>query len=253
MRLMSRTMFLLVISTFTAFVHAEQRISVFAAASLTNALGEIAAQFEKATGTKVALSFASSATLAKQIENGAPANIFVSADAKWMDYLQDKAKIVIESRRNLVGNDLVLIAPVGRGFKVTMKRDFDFAGSFAGKLCTGDPASVPVGIYGKAALTSLGWWDTIASRIVGTEDVRAALAFTEKGECAAAIVYATDAKISSKVEVVAKFPESTHVPIVYPIACVKGRASRASDEFLRYLAVKPATTILEKFGFQVIP
>ncbi|HEY0267746.1 MAG TPA: molybdate ABC transporter substrate-binding protein, partial [Methyloradius sp.] len=198
-------------------------------------------------------SFAASSALAKQIENGAPADIFMSADSKWMNYLQDKNLIDVSSRVNLLGNRLVLIAPKGRSFKVDFKKTFDFAKAFDGKLCTGDIDAVPVGIYAKQSFNNLGWWDSIKTRIVGTQDVRAALAFVERGECAAGIVYETDAKVSDKVDIVGVFPDETHDPVVYPLAIV----SKASDNplaksFATYLASPKAAETFSRYGFTVL-
>ncbi|MGX2038886.1 molybdate ABC transporter substrate-binding protein [Methylocaldum sp. MU1018] len=224
-------------------------VTVFAAASLTNALADTGKAFEAANRIPVKFSFASSSALAKQIEQGAPADIFASADTKWMDYLDNKGKIDHDSRKNLLGNTLVVIAPQGKGFPVTMAKGFDFSGAFEGKLCTGVVESVPVGIYAKEALTRLGWWDGIRYRTVGTEDVRAALNLVERGECDAGIVYETDAKQSKKVEVVGRFPADTHTPIVYPFALVT--QSGDAKKFLDYLKQKPAAEIFARYGFKL--
>ena len=231
--------------------YADQKVTVFAAASLTNAIGEIAAQYEKDKSINVSSAFASSSALAKQIENGAPADIFISADLKWMNVLQDKKKIDAESRRNLLGNRLVLIAPKGKGLKVQTEKSFDFSKALDGRLCTGDLESVPAGIYAKQSLLALAWWDGIKSRIVGTQDVRGALAFVERGECAAGIVYETDAKISTKIEIIATFPEETHDAIVYPVALVSGGHAEGKD-FLEYLGSPKAQAIFVKYGFSLI-
>lgn len=245
----------------STFSFAEDKVTVFAAASLTNALTEISAQYEKDKPTKIVQSFAASSTLAKQIENGAPADIFISADTKWMNYLQDKKLINVASRKEFLGNKLVLIAPKGRGFTVkpeNMKQDksFDFSKSFEGRLCTGDIDSVPAGIYAKESLTYLNWWDSIKTRIVGAQDVRGALAFVERGECGAGIVYETDAKVSSKVEIVATFPEESHKPIVYPLAfVVNAKNTKASDismDYFNYLQSDAALDIFKKFGFNIL-
>jgi molybdate transport system substrate-binding protein len=225
-------------------------VTVFAAASLTNALTDIGKAFEAANKIPVKLSFASSSALAKQIEQGAPADVYASADNKWMDYLENKGKIDRDSRTNLLGNTLVVIAPQGKGFPVTMKKGFNFAGTFEGKLCTGVVESVPVGIYAKEALTGLGWWQSIQHRVVGTEDVRAALNLVERGECDAGIVYETDAKQSKKVEVIGRFPADIHSPIVYPFALVT--QSGDAKKFLDYLKQKPAAEVFAKYGFKLL-
>lgn len=240
---------LVTIASLISFVaNAEQKITVFAAASLTNAISEIAAEYEKVQQANIQTSFAASSTLAKQIEKGAPADIFVSADTKWMNYLQDKKLIKAESKVNLLGNQLVLIAPKGKSFKVDMVKSFNLAGAFSGKLCTGELESVPVGIYAKQSLKKLNWWDSIKMRIVGTQDVRAALVFVERAECDAGIVYATDAKVSGKVESVAVFPNTTHEPIVYPLALLNNASSQATS-FYDYLRSEKAKAIFAKYGF----
>lgn len=231
--------------------HAEEKVTVFAAASLTNALGEVSTQYEKEKSVKISHSFAASSTLSKQIEKGAPADIFISADTKWMNYLQDKNLINVASRKEFLGNKLVLIAPKGRSFDVKFDKSFDFAKAFDGKLCTGDIDSVPAGIYAKESLTNLGWWNGVKTRIVGAQDVRGALTFVERGECTAGIVYETDAKISSKVEIVATFPEASHKPIVYPVAFV-ANAKNMNNDYLNYLQSRPALEIFRKYGFSIL-
>lgn len=225
-------------------------IVVFAAASLTNALTEIAKAYESANGDQVKTSFAASSTLAKQVENGAPADLFISADLKWMDYLDGKGKIDGSSRVNLLGNELVLVAPKGQGFAVKLEKGADLAAAFQGKLCTGETGSVPVGIYAKEALQNLDMWENIKARIVGAEDVRAALAFVERGECAAGIVYASDAQASSKVETLAAIPTDSHAPIVYPAGLVS--QSAPAQAFLEYLQGDAAAALFRKYGFQVL-
>lgn len=245
----SLKLLMVVIAMLTALnAHAEQKVTVFAAASLTNALTEVASVYEKAQNVQIQTSFASSSTLAKQIEKGAPADIFVSADTKWMNYLQDKNLIKNESKLDLLGNRLVLIAPKGKAFKVEMDKRFNFAGAFAGKLCTGEIESVPAGIYAKQALKNLNWWDAVKMRIVGTQDVRAALVFVERGECEAGVVYETDAKVSNKVEKLAIFPEASHEPIVYPLALVKN-ADASASAFYQFLKSESAKQIFAKYGF----
>ena len=232
--------------------HAEETVRVFAAASLTNALNDIAARWQADGHAKPSLAFGGSSTLARQIESGAPADLFASADLTWMDYLDDRGLIDPASRIDLLGNELVLIAPRGKSFLVEMKEGFDFAGAFSGKLCTGEPGVVPVGIYAKQALESLKWWNSLDRRIVGTDDVRTALAFVERGECPVGIVYATDAAINTKVEVIAKFPAETHKPIVYPFATVKGGRVEAR-EFLDYLGHAPvAAETFRRHGFVLL-
>lgn len=225
-------------------------VTVYAAASLTAALTDIAKHFELEHEVPVRLSFASSSALAKQIEQGAPADVFISADTQWAEYLDNKGKIHHDSLRNLLGNALVLIAPAGKGFAVKMEKSFDFAHAFEGNLCTGMVESVPAGFYAKEALAKLDWWKSIQYRVVGAEDVRAALNLVERGECDAGIVYATDAMRNKKVEVVGEFPEDTHSPIVYPAVLVT--QASAAKAFLDYLGQKPATEIFVKYGFKML-
>lgn len=233
-----------IVSILPAFVHAD--VLVLAAASLTNALTDISKVYQVKTGEKINLSFASSSTLAKQIENGLPADIFVSADLKWMDYLYEKGKIDNPSRVDLLGNSLVLIAPKSQPFSANLDKNLSHA--FAGKLCTGETSSVPVGIYGKQALEKIGAWESLKPRIVGTEDVRSALAFVERGECSAGIVYKTDALVSQKVQLVAQFPDNSHTAIVYPIALVS--QSEPAKAFLSYLTQPEAGKIFTQYGFK---
>lgn len=229
---------------------AGERVTVYAAASLTNAVSEIASQYTKAHGIKVVGAYAASSALAKQIDSGAPADVFISADQNWMNYLQDKQKILPGTRKDLLQNRLVLIAPQGRGFKVEARQGFDLSQAFDGRLCTGDTESVPVGIYARQTLQSLGWWNALKSRIVGTQDVRAALAFVERGECAAGIVYETDARISTRTEIVTVLPDEGHDPVTYPVAVVTGARPQA-QAFVDYLSSPAAGAIFEKYGFTI--
>lgn len=250
-RILFKILLSLLLSIISAIAIAEPKITVFAAASLTNVMSDLAKQYETEKLIKVQTSFAASSALAKQIENGAPADIFMAADSKWMNYLQEKNAIDASTRSNVLGNHLVLIAPKGKKFNVQMDKNFKFADAFYGKLCTGDVESVPVGIYAKQALISFNWWDSIKSRIVGTQDVRAALVFVERRECDAGVVYETDAKVSNLVEVVASFPDESHEPIVYPLALVKGAKPEAKD-FYDYLKSDKAKAIFKQYGFNVL-
>lgn len=226
-------------------------IRVFAAVSLSNALSEVGTLYEKEKGMRVRHSFASSATLAKQIEAGAPADIFVSANSKWMDYLQARGHIDASSRKNWLSNRLVLVVPRGQSFPVKFEPGFDFASAIEGRLCTGDVDSVPAGIYARQALGHLGWWEHIKSRVAGMQDVRAALAFVERGECAAGIVYESDARISGKVEIAGIFPAASHAPIVYPIAFVAG-GKNMDKGYWEYLQGPVSAAIFRKYGFGVM-
>jgi molybdate transport system substrate-binding protein len=237
--------------------HAEN-VTVFAAASLNNALTEIAQGYEAThPNDKIQTSFAASSTLAKQIQLGAPAQIFISADEPWMDALA-KANLLIEkSRVDLLANQLVLITPKDQPFPVIMDKSFHLPLAFTGKICLGNPDSVPAGKYAKQSLTAMGWWDALQSRIVPTEDVRSALAFVARGECPAGAVYTTDAMISDKVKIIGTFPNNSHAPIVYPIALLKTtenqtQAKASSQQFWHYLQQPTAQKIFHKYGFGVI-
>jgi molybdate transport system substrate-binding protein len=244
-----RSLFLVVLTVVAGELRAEEPVRVFAAASLTNALGDIAAQWQKAGHPAPSLAFGASSTLAKQIEAGAPADVFASADLSWMDYLGSRERIVSGSRVDLLGNDLVLIVPKGHRFPVTMTTNFDLARSFSGKLCTGEPGVVPVGNYARQSLEHYGWWAGLAGRIVGTDDARTALVFVERGECPLGIVFATDAAISDKVEVLARFPPESHQPILYPLAIVRD-ARPDAQAFLDFLRGSPeAAAIFRHYGF----
>lgn len=241
--------FVIVLSAWFSLARAEDQVRVFAAASLTNALTEAAARWQAEGHRKPSLAFGGSSLLARQVEAGAPADLFASADKGWMDYLESRGLIERASRIDLLGNELVLIAPAGRGFRVEMNPQFPFAGAFSGKLCTGEPGVVPVGIYAREALESLQWWESLKGRVVGTDDVRTALAFVERGDCATGVVYATDAAISPKVQVIARFPAGTHRPIVYPFAVIEGARPEAR-EFLRYLRDSAvAAQVFQRHGF----
>jgi molybdate transport system substrate-binding protein len=229
-------------------------VTVFAAASTTNAVTDIAALYMAShAGDKVVASFASSSTLAKQIDNGAPADIYLSANTKWMDYLAEHKMLEPASRSDLLGNRIVLIAPGQSSMAdIDVKPDFPLAGLLAdGRLSMGDPEHVPAGIYGKQALVRLNVWDSVQSKLAPMKDVRAALAMVERGEVPLGLVYATDAAISTKVRVVGVFPQDSHPPIVYPVAIVAGHSSPAAEGFLQFLKSADAKAIFEKYGFSV--
>ncbi len=227
-------------------------IKLYAAASLTDALTELSDAYQKQhPNAVIKKSFAGSSTLAKQIENGAPAHIFISADKDWADYVQKRGLLNNASRKSLLTNELVLIAPSASNVSVLLDPAFNLNTSFSGRLCTGDPASVPVGKYAKQALTHYNWWAKIEARIVGTEDVRTALAFVERGECNLGIVYKTDAQLSKKVKVVATFPAASHTPIEYPGALTKN-AGAESKAFWVFLQSDQAKAVFTRYGFSVI-
>jgi len=225
---------------------------IFAAASTKNAAEDIAKLYAADGKGAVTYSFASSSDLAKQIENGAPAAIFISADTKWMDYLAERNLIVTDSRHDLLGNKLVLIAPSDSILAVDLAANAPLADTLGdGKLAMGEPDSVPAGRYGKAALEALGIWAQVEPKVVRTKDVRAALALVERGEAAAGIVYATDAAISKKVKVVAEFPAESHPKIVYPIALIAGKDDAAARAFYDFLNGPQARTVFLEYGFTV--
>jgi molybdate transport system substrate-binding protein len=224
-------------------------IVVFAASSLTDAVGELAADFRKSTGIDVKVSFAASSALARQIESGAPADLFFSADVDWMDYLQKLTLIQSESRRDVLGNSLVLIAPAASAVDLKIAPHFALAAALGkGRLATGDPDSVPVGRYARAALTSLGVWESVSDHLVRAENVRAALAFVSRGEAPLGIVYKTDALIDKGVRIVDTFPASSHAPITYPIALTV-HAKVAAAQFAAYLNKPAAAAVFVKYGF----
>lgn len=225
--------------------------TIFAAASLTNAVGDLAKTYEAKTGVRIVASFAAASTLAKQIENGAPADLFFSADVKWMDYLVERKQIDAASRVELLGNALVMIAPAGKAFTLRFEKGFPADSAFSGRLAIGDPTNVPIGIYGKEAFTNLGWWSWLEQRLAPTADVRAALRLVEMAEVDAGVVYATDARTSAKVEVVAAFPEGLHKPVRYPVAAT-ANASPAARAFLAFLTGPEAVPVYEQYGFTVL-
>ncbi|MDL2275522.1 molybdate ABC transporter substrate-binding protein [Desulfosarcina sp. OttesenSCG-928-G10] len=240
---------------FSAGSAAAAEVTIFAAASTTTAITEIGDLYAAKNLGTVKSSFASSSTLAKQIESGAPADVFLSANIEWMDFLADKKAIDPSTRQDLLGNRLVLIAPADSSVKtVEIKPGFDLVGLLGkdGRLATGNPEHVPAGMYGKTALSALGTWNSVKDRIAPMKDVRAALVLVERAEAPLGIVYATDAAISDKVRVVGTFPENTHPPIVYPVAAVAGKNTEAANAFITFLASPEAKAIFARYGFHVI-
>ncbi len=224
-------------------------VTVFAAASLADAMNA-AVQRYSGPGLPVRTSYAASSTLARQIENGAPADLFFSADEQWMDYLQQRALILPGSRVSLLGNELVLVAPADRARPVTLRKGFDVAGLLGdGRLAVGDPANVPAGLYAKQALTWLGVWNAAERRLVRAENVRVALAYVERGEAPLGIVYATDAALARGVRVVGRFPSESHEPIHYPLAIVAGHDRSDVRAFMAYLKSGEARKVFSSFGF----
>ncbi|MEQ1695502.1 MAG: molybdate ABC transporter substrate-binding protein [Hyphomicrobiaceae bacterium] len=229
-------------------------VIVFAAASLKTALDAVATQWTASSGQKVTISYAASGSLAKQIENGAPADLFAPADVKWMDYAADKKLIVAETRTSLLGNKLVLIAPRDQAGDLKIAKGFKLAEAIGdGRLATGDPKSVPAGTYAQAALTSLGVWDAVAPKIAGAASVRGALAFVARGEAKLGIVYQTDANSEPKVRIVDTFPSDSHPPIVYPFALTARSTNKAAADFLAFLKTPAAAKVFAADGFTVLP
>jgi len=228
--------------------------TVFAAASLKTALDAMVAQMEKETGRKAVISYGPSSGLAKQIESGAPADLFISADLDWMDYLAQRKLIRADTRGNLLGNRLVLVAPKDSRTTLAIGPNFPLAPALGGdgRLSMANTDSVPVGKYGKAALEALGVWGSVQARIAQAADVRAALLFVSRGEAPLGIVYQTDATADPGVRIVGTFPESTHPAIIYPAALTAAATSPAALDFLRYIASPAAKPLWEKQGFSVL-
>jgi molybdate transport system substrate-binding protein len=226
--------------------------TVFAAASLTNALTDISALWQAAGHAAPKLSFAASSTLARQIEAGAPANLFASADTKWMDYLDQRHLLAAGSRADVLRNELVLIAPAGQpASDAAIGPAFALAGMLGagGRLAVGDPSNVPAGIYAAQALRKLGFWDAMQPRLAPAEDVRTALLLVERGEAPAGIVYGTDAAISTKVVIVGRFPADSHDPIVYPFAVTAAGDTPEARALLAFLRGPEARAAFQKRGF----
>ena len=244
---------LFVLALLMPFTARAQKLTVMAAASLTEAMKDVSAQWEQAGHKPLQMSFGASSAMARQIEQGAPANIFASADEKWMDFLVDRNLIASETRKSLLGNEVVLVVPVSKPQHVTIAPGFDLLGMLGagGRLAVGNHAHVPVGIYAEQALKKLGMWDAIEPRLARTEDVRAALRFVELGEAPAAIVYATDAAISKGVSVAGIFPPNSHDPVTYPFAIVKTGDNPDARNFMTFLESPRAREIFVRRGFKV--
>jgi molybdate transport system substrate-binding protein len=238
-------------SGLVAQASAAEKITVFAAASLTNALQDIATQYQKGKDVQVVSSFASSSTLARQIEQGAPADLFISADQQWMDCAIDKQQMVKDTRYTLLGNELVLIAAKSdKQDKIAIDKQTDWAKLLSGgRLAVGDPDHVPAGIYAKEALEHLGAWRALEPKLARANNVRSAMALVERGEAPLGIVYGSDAVASDKVKVVGVFPEDSHKPVEYPMAMVKDRQNPTVSAFYTYLKGPEAAAIFEHYGF----
>jgi molybdate transport system substrate-binding protein len=237
----------------SALEQSQPALTVFAAASLTDALQELGTAYEKKTGVPVKMSFDASSNIARQIEAGAHADIFFSADTQWMDYLQSRDLIQRTTRKNVVGNRLVLIAPADSSVKLKIEPHFALAAALgSGRLATGDPDSVPAGRYAHSALSALGVWDEVAGRLARAENVRVALMYVAHGEAPLGIVYASDALVEKRVRVVDTFPANTYEPIVYPVALTKTARGEAAG-FVVYLTGPQAHEIFLKYGFTESP
>jgi molybdate transport system substrate-binding protein len=240
-------------STWSPALAQDKSLTVFAAASMKNALDDVDSAYTAKTGVKVVASYAASSALAKQIEQGAPADVFVSADTDWMDYVIGKKDITTSTRVDLLGNSIVLIAPKDSKIdNVTIGPGFDLAKLAGdGKIATGDVRAVPVGKYAKAALDKLGAWQAAAPKFAMAESVRAALTLVARGEAALGIVYSTDAKVEPEVKIVGTFPADSHPPIIYPVAATATAKAEAAD-YLAFLRTSAAKTVFEKYGFKFL-
>lgn len=230
-----------------------QGVTVFAAASLTDAMRDISNAWSQAGNRPFRLSFGASSSLARQIEQGAPANLFASADLKWMNYLTEKNLIAEDTRRDLLGNELVLIVAADKPRTVVIGSDLDLGALLGpnGRLATGDPAHVPVGLYARQALTKLGLWDAVVPRLARTEDVRTALLLVERGEAPAGIVYTTDAAVSKNVAIAGVFPPDSYEPVIYPFAVTRSGDTKDARAVMAFLAGPRARAIFIQRGFKV--
>ena len=228
-------------------------VTVFAAASTTDVLTEAAKRFEALHGVKVVLSVDASSNLAKQIKLGSPADVFISADEKWMDDVVAAKAVRADTRQDLLANELVMIAPAARKFEVEPTKGFDFAARLpqVKRIAVGDPSHVPAGRYAQQTLVALGWWEALQPLLLPAQDVRAALRLVEIDEADAGIVYATDAKHSEKVAIVAEFPADLHDPIRYPLALCTQSASAA--QFVQFLRSPEMVEVFTKAGFTMVP
>lgn len=233
---------------------AQERLTVFAAASLRNALDEVNAAFSAATGIAVTASYAASSALAKQIAQGAPADVYVSANVKWMDYLAQEKLVRPGSRVDLLGNSLVLIAPGDSKLdRVAIGTGFDIAKlAGGGRIAVANTQAVPAGLYAKAALQSLGAWEAAEPKLAQAENVRATLAYVARGEAPLGIVYATDAKVEPKVKIAGVFPPGSHAAIVYPVAATAAGKQAPAARYLHFLQTPAAKQIFEQYGFSFL-
>lgn len=235
-------------------VIAQEQITVFAAASLKNALDDANAAFSKATGIKVVASYEASSALARQIEQGAPADVFISADLRWMDYVAERKLINANTQVNLLGNKLVLVAPSdSKLVNVAIGDGFDLAKLAGdGRIAVADVKAVPAGLYAKAALEKLGAWTAAQPKLAQAENVRATLAFVARGEAPVGIVYETDAKIEPKVKVIGVFPDSAYPPVTYPAAATTDTKKPGVGQYFSFLRTPAAKAIFERYGFSYL-
>ncbi len=235
-----------------ATARAQSDVVVFAAASLKDALDGVAAKWTKETGKKTAISYAASSALARQIEQGAPAQIFISADLDWMDYVANKNLIKPATRSNILGNRIVLVAPKTSTAAIKIEPNFQLAAALGGgRLAIADVNAVPAGKYGKAALEKLGVWSSVESKVAQAENVRATLLLVSRGEAPLGIVYQTDAAADPNVRIVGTFPEDTHPPIIYPVALTANANSPDAEAFLAYMKSAKARPLFAAQGFAV--
>jgi molybdate transport system substrate-binding protein len=232
---------------------ADREVRVLAASSLTNALQDVGKTFE-ASGAKVKFVFAASSLLARQIEAGAQADVFISADAEWMNYLADRNLIQTGSRKDILSNRLALVAPKDSAIKLEIRERFPLAEALGGgRLALADPDTVPAGRYARSALTSLGVWESVAEKLVRAENVRVALTYVARGEAPLGIVYETDAIAEPAVRIVGLFPATSHLPITYPAALTVQGTSADAKAFLKFLSGESAAAAFKKYGFIVLP
>jgi molybdate transport system substrate-binding protein len=246
--------FLVVLAGAPQTLTAQEQITIFAAASLKNALDDTNAAFTKATGIKTTTSYAASSALAKQIEQGAPADVFISADLRWMDYVGDRKLIKPDTRVNLLGNRLVLIAPADSKLaNMTIGQGFDIAKlAGSGRIAVADVNAVPAGRYAKAALETLDAWAVAEPKLAQAENVRAALSFVARDETPIGIVYETDAKVEPKVKVIGAFPDNSYPLVTYPVAATAPTTKQSVSQYLHFLRSPAAKAIFEKYGFSFL-
>ena len=230
-----------------------QKVTIFAAASLKESLDDVGRQFESVSGNKVVVSYAASSALAKQIEAGAPADIFIAADTDWADYLDARHLLALNSRANLLANRLVLIAPVGSGTTLKIAPAFKLSEALGKeRLAIANPDAVPAGKYAKAALETLGVWASVVDKLARAENVRAALALVSRGETPFGIVYRTDAMADKGVRVIDTFPAESHRPITYPVALVATSKSAAARALIAFMKSDQTRSTWEKYGFTAL-